>query len=420
MEYWGDVSSNTEKKVQTQQKDLSSFKQYFKKNPSKFNKFVTMILGFYKEVYTIPNELEKQRGLEASRASQQSKRDKNDAAKKASIAKEESRKIHKAKEEISRIVDTLIADKDEAKLLIVLNKGYQLNEEQVFAIVDGSFNSDKVKEAVVFAFESSLKKSLTNALGNVVEFGHPDKKVWQNYRSEEYKDYFREKITILSKKSLTMWEHVGFDPLQEDDESAIKFLDSCKNVKRVINSFDEMKFSGRIAFENKINQYITDIELQKKTAIDEQFIKHLDKFKVAFADFDSMKINIVDDILKNVKNFKERDLPNGAKEIIKEINSFHSEITSDKLSVEQNLELTNLYKKRLPQVVEEYITISPRYKEKLKQHNENPDALLLDSLNEIKNGISQVFESVQEQNVTQLKVSNQYLKTKNTKYHLPR
>jgi hypothetical protein len=359
MEYWGDVE--TEKKSETQ-KDLSSFKQYFKKNPSNFNKFVTMILGFYKEVYTLPLQQEKERALELARAAQQSKRDKNEAAKKASIAKEEIRRIEKAKEEVSRIVDTLIADKDEAKLIIVLNKGYQLNEEQVFSIVEGNFTSEKIKEAVVFSFETSIKKGITKVLSNFSEFGDSEKKVWKHYTRDEYQEYFKEKISIVSKRAITMWEYVGFDPVKEDDEFAIGFLESCKNTKRVINSFGEMKFSGRIAFENKLSHYITNIEQQKKNAIDEQFIKHLDKFKVAFADFDTMKNNIVDDILKNVKNFKERDLPVGAKEIIKDINSIHSEINYDKLSVEQNLEVANLYRKRLPQVVEEYITILPAIK----------------------------------------------------------
>lgn len=405
MEYWNDCTPEVKEKPETQPKNLSSFKQYFKKNPSKFNKFITMILGFHKEIYTSPLEIE--------RASQKSKNNKNEASENFFRAKEDAKKLHKAKEDISRIVDNLIADKDEAKILIVLNKGYQLNEKQVLAIIEGSFSSEEVKKAIIFAFESSLKEMINTALGDVVEFGNPDRKLWRTYRGNEYREYFREKISLLAKKSLTIWEYVGFDPLQENDEHAIKFLDACKNVKRVINSFDEMKFSGRISFENKINKYITDIEEQKKDAIDEQFIKHLDKFKLAFDDFDSMKNNIVNDILKNVKNFKEHDLPVGAKEIIKDINFIHSEINYDKLSVEQNLEITNLYKNRLPQVVEEYITISPRYREKLRQHNENPDALLLDSLHEIKKGISEVFDSLQEKNVTQLKVSNQYLKTKN-------
>lgn len=405
MEYWNDCTPEVKENPETQPKNLSSFKRYFKKNPSKFNKFITMILGFHKEIYTSPLEIE--------RASQKSNNNKNEASEKFFIAKEDAKKLHKAKEDIYRLVDNLIADKDEAKILIVLNKGYQLNEKQVLAIIDSSFSSEEVKKAIIFVFESSLKEIINTSLGDVVEFGNPDRKLWQNYRGEEYKEYVREKISLLAKKSLTIWEYVGFDPLQENDEHAIKFLDACKNIKRVINSFDEMKFSGRILFENKINKYITDIEEQKKDAIDEQFIKHLDKFKLAFDDFDSIKNNIVNDILKNVKNFKERDLPVGANEIIKDINFFHSEINCDKLSVEQNLEITNLYKNRLPQVVKEYITISPRYREKLKQHNENPDALLLDSLQEIKKGIINIFESLQDKNVTQLKVSNQYLKTKN-------
>ena len=68
-----------------------------------------------------------------------------------------------------------------------------------------------------------------------------------------------------------------------------------------------------------------------------------------------------------------------ATKAIYEIRTNYKDIDKTKLSMSQNLELTNFYKKRLPQVVEEYITISPRYKEKLKQHNENPDALLSSS-----------------------------------------
>lgn len=133
-----------------------------------------------------------------------------------------------------------------------------------------------------------------------------------------------------------------------------------------------------------MEETIKQIELAVPSIAKEDIQLKLAKYTSVLQNFNSLKDDMMQDVIKNIKKFDEASLPLMATKAIYEIRTNYKDIDKTKLSMSQNLELTNFYKKRLPQVVEEYITISPRYKEKLKQHNENPDALLLDSLNEIK------------------------------------
>jgi len=81
------------------------------------------------------------------------------------------------------------------------------------------------------------------------------------------------------------------------------------------------------------------------------------------------------------------------------------------LNEKQKLEFDNLYQKRLPQVLEEYVSISPRYKDMLKHHNESPEVILIDCLSEIKNKVHTLFETLQEDNLNKQKITRQYLKS---------
>jgi hypothetical protein len=148
-------------------------------------------------------------------------------------------------------------------------------------------------------------------------------------------------------------------------------------------------------FIKLLDKYITHIQSKHSEYISNQFLNELDSYSLVFNNFEKVKENMTVGMLDNIKKFSEVDLPLDAQAKMREITDIANEIGPNTLSVEQTLEFNNIYKKRFSQVLEEYVSISPRYREKLKNHDENPDVLLLESLDDIKNKLDSLFEVVQ-------------------------
>jgi hypothetical protein len=338
-----------------------------------------------------PAELAKSKQAEEERLRQE---------KLAQISRDSIEEITKAalKEELDREVDKIIDTKNSEKLLIVLDRGYQINSKQAFYLMkqEKDFDFPIIKDAVLENYDSQLKNEVLDEL----------KRIGNTTRQFNLGGYSINKLEIVAGRFDIIWNYLGREFALADDEYVVDFLDACKQVKLVLDR-DEIK----IPFTETINGFISHIETTRKEAILEQFEEDLDKYSLVLRNIDSIRKNMLVDVTQNIKNFRESDIPKDSRDIIHDIKKINREIDQEKLNPEQKAQLNIFYTKRFPQVLEEYITISPRYKEKLRQHNEDPDLLLKESLLEVKDKINEIFEAVQEKNHTQMRVTNRYLKT---------
>lgn len=307
------------------------------------------------------------------------------------------------KDELDQEVNNIIKMQEQDKLLIVIKKGYTFNGQQVIDILkDKNFSDISIKELILNDYQEVLKKRLlTNLSNNVIDSESMD----------GYYDEFRIDDLIYFLKSFAgenaiVWNLITPEKFISDDSFALEYMEKLKIIK-IESEYSDFKDSAEYSQFCFYIDYIAD---KKKDIILNLFAKKLDKYNNVFKDFDQMKNSMMNDTVNNIKNFNEKDLPQNAQTLIKEIKNLHSETSHLKLETIQILDIENLYSKRLPQVLEEYITISPRYRDKLKSHNENPDDLLVESLQEIKIKLNDIFEAVQNNKHTQMKMTNRYLK----------
>lgn len=295
--------------------------------------------------------------------------------------------------ELQLKVDNIInVWKDEEMLTMVLDKGYELNSKQAFHIMKNkAFKSSYVKQKVMENYEKELKHEVFNALNNI--------------RNEISDDMTLLSLSLLAPKAMTIWDYVGLDSFLQDDSYAFKLYEVNKENRSYLLTTDILDNQDFLKYTDKINAYIHEF---KKDAIKDAFMESLDKYSSVLNV--EKKNDLSNDIRNRIHNFRESSLPLEARELLSTLRNTYKEIDKTKINVSQQNELDTFYTKRLPQVIEEYVTISPRYKEKLLQHNENPDSLLIDSLKEINQKVSAVFEDLQGDKLNRMKVTNHYLK----------
>lgn len=121
---------------------------------------------------------------------------------------------------------------------------------------------------------------------------------------------------------------------------------------------------------------------------------------------------MAEDVTKKIHTFNPAILPKEAQTLFKDIKLISQDLQDHKkqLNTAQSLHFDNLYLKRLPDVIQEYITIPERYRIQLKINKDNPDSLLLSSLSEIKTNLHNMIMNLQQNNLNKMKISNTYLR----------
>lgn len=104
------------------------------------------------------------------------------------------------------------------------------------------------------------------------------------------------------------------------------------------------------------------------------------------------------------------ELPIKAKEIIKNINEKYALLNSQtNLSEEDNLEVTNLYENRLPQIVKKFLVIDQEYRTELKNvEGKNAEQLMIESLDNIYHIIEDKVEKINIERLSELSVAKRY------------
>ena len=351
--------------------------------PTRFKKFLNMAFMFKKQGLvqeTTIQPITREERLESSRLSKKQK------AKQLEL---------KAKLDIR--FDELVSQKDKNKVVLILERGYEINSTQALSLMKDEFNHPVIQSAILKIYNESMKDEFKKEIETLIE----DKKI----ANKELPLYH------LANKAILIWNHVNLMEFLEDPKYATDFSNDCNRLKSFFETTPFMYLqTNKRDFIKVLDKYITYIEDKHSEYINNQFLNELDSYSLVFNNFEKIKENMTAGMLDNIKKFSEIDLPLEAQARIREITNIANEIGPNTLSVEQNLQFNNIYKKRFSQVLEEYVSISPRYREKLKSHDENPDTLLLESLDDIKTKLDSLFDVVQNSKYNRQKITRQYLK----------
>lgn len=307
------------------------------------------------------------------------------------------------KQKLDLVVSNLIKDEDQEKLMDYINKGYVFPPDRIWknvhAIIQCSdkFNSPILKQHIAENYTKYFCDIFTKDIDKFM-------KKYVNHKSGkgEHLVYFAVDIRYFSK----IVDYIGINTVFNNKDFAINFMNESKIILRnVARGYIE---ATDYDFLKKYNLHVNE---KYKSYIDNLHLQEINQFNQVLQSFDNIKKKIHKDTEETISKFSEKDLPIDSKIIISEIRSILKEIESTSINIQQDLSLKNLYDKRLPQILNEYITISPTYKQKLMSHNENIDNILLDSLIDIKNKITEISDEIQSEKVNKFKVTHKYLKS---------
>lgn len=288
---------------------------------------------------------------------------------------------------------------------VVMNRSNRRNYNAPFTTVETNILKIYQQEIVPTIIKSMIE--ISKSLDSYTYRNSKSDRTFDSYKTfESFSRFFADDQKILFQSNTLVTD---FLPVAK---KILKQLE-VEIDKKGLNHKKMTTYQATRKFEHvksHLTYVVREVEKNNTELLEELLTQKIDKYSLILDESDNMKSNMVSDVINNIKNFKESDLPVDIKAIVDELRAVYREITPSKLNPEQKLELNNLYNKRFPQVLEEYITVSPRYKEKLKIHNENPDTLLFESLSEIKFKINAIFEIVQETHINKMKVTNRYLK----------
>ena len=326
-------------------------------------------------------------------------------------------KQQEAKQKLDILFNGLLNLKSEDKALMMLERGYQIDSEQAIKLMKSNFKDPKFKEAILKRCESHIKGEISSTMQKIIK--RLETSSQSSYDPDEDDDNESHERNMLMgsfmSKATTVWKYTNQMNNLKDPEYALQFKDECSSLTEYLMYYHcEYDYSyddgSEEEFVKLLESYISFIEKEHQSTILDKFSQELDSYALGFNNFETLKENMVLGMLESVKKFNEFYLPADAQKLINEITEISNEISPHTLSVKQTLEFNNLYKKRFPQILEEYVSISPRYRDKLKSHDENPDSILLESLVEIKCKLGEIFETVQESKHTRQKITHKYLK----------
>lgn len=303
---------------------------------------------------------------------------------------------------IEQEIDTMINTKNHDQLSIIIENKVKLTFEQSMKIILEDFWYSRYKNSYYDCI-SEHKDKIANFILQVALNMNEELKDQKKFLSKgnkfiEIQDEFKKISSFLENFGLELYK----DSYKELSKAYLVF----KDMKKRLYSYQVPLQTTAEDIKN-VMDVLTPLynELSKKNAIN--LAKKANELQ---QDASNIEKNIVSGMVSKVKDFEVKQLPESAQELFNEIKLLFNYLHTNDLAANQNIVLENLYIKRLPQVIGEYIIIPQKYRDQLKSNSENPESLLLDSLKEIKNNMSEVMDEIQSFNLRKMKVSNRYLK----------
>ena len=111
-------------------------------------------------------------------------------------------------------------------------------------------------------------------------------------------------------------------------------------------------------------------------------------------------------------DFSMNQLPQEAKNLLKNIQTQYSNLQKLSVDSENQFIVTNLLEKRIPEVLQKYISITPEYRTTLKNNEgKNAEDLMLESLTNFSNKINTIVEDINQGKVQDLSATKRYSKS---------
>ena len=121
---------------------------------------------------------------------------------------------------------------------------------------------------------------------------------------------------------------------------------------------------------------------------------------------------IANQIVQDSRNHTVEQLPPAATKLLDDINEVYKKVSiSGKEIPGEIFDINNLFEKRLPEVLKKYLTIDPLYRTTMtNREGKNAEELMIDSLENIKSNFENAWQSINEQQLSSLSVTNKYTK----------
>jgi hypothetical protein len=317
-------------------------------------------------------------------------------SEKAAIAKE--------KKEIEEQISLIIENDNKQQLNVLVDNGVILSESNIIKILNyrPEMITSKVVNMMTEHYEKPVKSAIYNAFKNfneVVGSGEDYYSVNLNSSKGHARTRYVNTAKFLNDYLMTFYKN--------DKASITQLYHLNENIGQNIRSLNHKSFIGSATsyqdtLSNKLERLYNEVS--------QDSILHL-AYRAKMLDDNNLKKNMAHTIIEQIDKYDPKKLPVSAQNLLKEVNQLFLDIQDLKLNQEQQFNIDNLYKKRLPQIVSEYLTIPERFRKQLNHQTDNPDTLLLDSLNEIKVIINGIGQDINQENLKTMKISNAYLKS---------
>jgi hypothetical protein len=120
-------------------------------------------------------------------------------------------------------------------------------------------------------------------------------------------------------------------------------------------------------------------------------------------------------ILKNIINEEKKiEIPENITKVIHHLDMLYQEIDIQNLTEEQKFNMQNLFQKRIPEIIQKYLSIAPEYRLTLKNNKgQNAEEIMFLSLDEIGNKLLNLQKEINENKLKDLTIKHQYVKEMN-------
>lgn len=321
------------------------------------------------------------------------------AAEKTAIAKE--------KREIEAQISLIIENDNKQQLNVLVDNGVILSESNIIKVLNyrPEMITAKIVNMMTQHYEKPVKSAIYSAFKNfndVVESGEDYFSVNLNSSKGHVRTRYVNTAKFVNDYLMTFYKNdkTAITQLYNVNESIGKNI-YCLNHKRFIGNATSYQYT----LSNKLERLYNEVT--------QDSILHL-AYRAKMLDDKTIKENMAHTIIEQIDKYDPKKLPVNAQNLLKEVNQLFLDIQDLKLNQQQQFNIDNLYKKRLPQIIGEYLTIPERFRKQLSAQTDNPDTLLLDSLNEIKGIINTIGQDIHQENLKTMKITNAYLKSMKT------
>lgn len=320
--------------------------------------------------------------------------------------KEEKKRLSKEQVALDAEIDLMIKTKNKEQLEIIKQKNIPISFKQLNNLiincpylmdcidVENTFqkNSQQIENKLGEILEEISQYHLMNIFAGsyVVKKG----KKASNTEIQKVRHHFCNWIHFIDmNKSIILFS----------DENLKKFYQTGSNLYGISQAIGNQSLNRHKFKDSKLSIYVEKLNQVLTTFYNERFIEKIEKLTDMVVQHESHV-----DYLKKEEN-SDTFFSKEIKTLLTDLRLYFNELDKKQLSLEERLDLENIYKNRLPQLLNDYKNISHQYSTQIK---DNADNILKETLENIKIKLHSMIIENQEKSLEALRVSQHYFKSK--------